>query len=307
MRLAERSERAGLTCRLTNQLLITNFRAKFLRSGNMITLMTKNEIISLLRQGLSEVEVAHRTHKSRTTVRKWSKKYKEALNKVSLEKGRFEDFLCQLPTYDSSGRTKRKLDSTMVSFIEKCLNANIVKLRTGRKKQRMRYKDIHEQLLAKGHDISYVTVSNYAKVYMHKQLKNVSHEGFIKQCYVPGELCEFDWGEVRLHIGNVDQKLYIGAASFASNGRWGALYHRQDSLSFMESHVAAFRYFGGVPGKMVYDNMLVAIRDFAGNQKKPTDALVRMSAFYGFGFRFCNIASGNEKGHVERTEYSGLN
>ena len=268
----------------------------------MITLMTKNEIISLLRQGLSESEIARRTDFSRTTVRKWSKIYKNALENVKSNKGCLEDFLCEKPRYDSSHRTKRKLDQRMTDFIDKCLSDNIVKVRTGRKKQQMKYKDIFEQLVLKGHDICYVTVSNYAKARMqHLNKQSTGKEGFIKQFYIPGESCEFDWGEVNLTIGGRDQKLYMGAASLCSNGRWGALYHRQNTLSFMETHVAAFRYFGGVPGKMIYDNMRVAIRDFTGNQKKPTDALMRMSAFYGFNYRFCNIASGNEKGHVERT------
>jgi len=267
----------------------------------MITLMTKNEIISLLRQGFNESEIARKTSFSRTTVRKWVKTYKLALEKNNPQKGNLEDFLCERPKYDSSNRPKRKLDQTMIDYIEKCLSDNIIKARTGKKKQRMLNKDIHEQMVNKGNDISYVTVSNYAKA-CKPRLTNQEAlpEGFIKQWYIPGENCEFDWGEVQLTIGGSDQKLYMGAASFCSNGRWGSLYHRQDTLSFMETHVSAFRFFGGVPGKMVYDNMRVAISQFTGNEKKPTDALVRMSAFYGFNYRFCNIASGNEKGHVER-------
>ncbi|MDD4821716.1 MAG: hypothetical protein PHI48_04065 [Bacteroidales bacterium] len=45
--------------------------------------------------------------------------------------------------------------------------------------------------------------------------------------------------------------------------------------------------------------MRVAIKQLTGNEKKPTDALVRMSGFYGFNYRFCNFASDNKKGHVE--------
>lgn len=255
-----------------------------------------------MRQGFNESEIARKTKFSRTTVRKWVKSYKETVESGKNRKGHLEDFLCERPKYDSSNRPKRKLDPVMIEYIDKCLSDNMVKARNGKKKQQMKNKDIHEQLVKKRYDISYVTVSNYAKLSKQRLTNQPSfQEGFIKQWYVPGELCEFDWGEVLLNIGGRDQKLYMGAASFCSNGRWGSLYHRQDTLSFMETHVSAFRYFGGVPGKMVYDNMRVAISQFTGNEKKPTDALVRMSAFYGFNYRFCNIASGNEKGHVERS------
>ena len=53
---------------------------------------------------------------------------------------------------------------------------------------------------------------------------------------------------------------------------------------------------------MVYDNMKVAVKRFVGlTEKEPTAALTELSIYYGFRFRFCNIRSGNEKGHVERS------
>jgi hypothetical protein len=53
---------------------------------------------------------------------------------------------------------------------------------------------------------------------------------------------------------------------------------------------------------MVYDNMRVAVKKFVGvHEKQPTEALSRMSAFYNFDYRFCNICAGWEKGHVDRS------
>ena len=52
---------------------------------------------------------------------------------------------------------------------------------------------------------------------------------------------------------------------------------------------------------MVYDNMRVAVKSFVGGDKKPTEALMKMSGFYCFEFRFCNVRAGWEKGHVERS------
>lgn len=46
----------------------------------------------------------------------------------------------------------------------------------------------------------------------------------------------------------------------------------------------------------------VAVRKFVGlTEKEPTTALTELSIYYGFKYRFCNICSGNEKGHVERS------
>ena len=76
-----------------------------------------------------------------------------------------------------------------------------------------------------------------------------------------------------------------------------------EKLNFilMESYRNFFPQVKGVPPMMVYDNMRVAIREFAGVEKKPTDALLRMSNFYRYNYRFCNIRACWEKGHVERS------
>lgn len=48
--------------------------------------------------------------------------------------------------------------------------------------------------------------------------------------------------------------------------------------------------------------MRLAVKKFVGrNEKEPTDELLKLSLYYRFNFRFCNIRSGNEKGHVERS------
>jgi len=48
--------------------------------------------------------------------------------------------------------------------------------------------------------------------------------------------------------------------------------------------------------------MRVAVAKFVGrNEKEPTIALMELSGYYKFGFRFCNVRAGNEKGHVEKS------
>jgi hypothetical protein len=120
--------------------------------------------------------------------------------------------------------------------------------------------------------------------------------------YEPGRIVEFDWGEVALFINGCRVKFYMAVFTFGhSNGRLAYLFRHQNMLAFMESHRNFFGDIHGVPAMMVYDNMRVAVKDFVGGQKKPTEALMKMSGFYGFSYRFCNIRAGWEKGHVERS------
>ena len=87
-----------------------------------------------------------------------------------------------------------------------------------------------------------------------------------------------------------------------SNFRWAKLFPKQNTQCFLESHSDFFEYANGSFAKVVYDNMRLVIKKFVGrNEKEPTDELLKLSLYYRFNFRFCNIRSGNEKGHVERS------
>ena len=53
---------------------------------------------------------------------------------------------------------------------------------------------------------------------------------------------------------------------------------------------------------MVYDNSRVAVAKRVGpSGKKPTEALLKLSIYYGFSLRFFDNYKANEKGHVERS------
>lgn len=130
-----------------------------------------------------------------------------------------------------------------------------------------------------------------------------TQEAFIRQQYQPGEVCEFDWGEIKRYINGelTTFQLAVFTAAY-SNYRYASIYQRQDTLAFMEAHVAFFEFTKGVYHQMTYDNMRVAVAKFVGpKEKEPTQALLQMRAHYGFTHRFCNAFRGNEKGHVERS------
>jgi transposase len=150
----------------------------------------------------------------------------------------------------------------------------------------------------KGYRIGYTTVCNYIS---GKERR--SSEAFIRQRYKPGSVCEFDWGEVKIHIQGKRTVLQMAVfTSGYSNYRYACLFYRQDTLAFMESHVKFFAHTGGVYHQMVYDNMRVAVARFVGrNEKEPTQALTNLKGHYQFHHRFCNTYRGNEKGHVERS------
>lgn len=207
-------------------------------------------------------------------------------------------FLQQAPRYDSRNRQKRDLSDSMMRQLDGYISSNLEKRSNGLHKQQMKKVDMHEGLLAAGHKIGYTTVCNYVR----SQERHV-REAYIRQSYEAGISCEFDWAEVRLELAGQAYRLMLAVFTPCySNYRWAKLYWRQDMQSFQSAHVHFFRAVGGVYQELVYDNMRVAVRKFVGpHEREPTDGLLELSGHYHFGFRFCNIGKGNEKGHVERS------
>jgi len=267
----------------------------------MISMDTKQEIIRrYFREFDSARKIARDLQISRKTVKKHLLAY--AQSKQTTDSGidpkALQDYVSNPPMYDIQNRFKRKLTAEVEDMIKEQLNENQRKRQEGMRKQIKRKIDIHEFLLSEGYQIGYTTVCNYIR---DKELRQ--QEAYIKQVYVPGEECEFDWAEVKLMIGGVKRRLFLSVFTSAySNYRYCRLFHRQDTLAFMEAHNEFFAHLGGVYHEMVYDNMRIAIREFVGrSEKNPTEALVNLSGWFQFRWRFCNIRRGNEKGHVERS------
>jgi transposase len=254
----------------------------------MMSMVDKQKIIQYWQgEKKSEVDISTELGISRNTVRRYLKSYFRTLEECRItgqEQPVLEEFLLTIPHYNSVNRGKRKLTPEIMQMIGDYLQENTLKRQQGKHKQVLKKIDIWELL--------------------HIRFKALSHhEAFIRQEYEPGENCEFDWCDIQLTIGGLERKLYLAVFTMCkSNYRYAMIFQRQDTLAFMESHIAFFDQLGGVPLRMNYDNMRIAIADFIGpHEKKPTVALLQMSTFYGFLFRFCNIYCGHEKGHVERS------
>jgi transposase len=268
----------------------------------MIKMSMKQKIILLRhRDGYSERRITRELGINRETVRRYLTEYNKAREKLTdspdLDEVLIED-LVKIPRYNSSSRVKKKFTDEISQEVDRLLKANEEKRSRGLHKQMMKKIDILEHLQELGYDIGYTSVCDH----INRKLIN-RKEAFIRQIYNPGDVCEFDWGEVKLKIGGKLQRLYMAVFTPAmSNYRYAILFHRQDTAAFLQAHVLFFEHVGGVFHTMVYDNMRVAIRRFVGpTEKEPTEALLKLSTYYQFHFRFCNIASGNEKGHVERS------
>src|SRR5690606_7719236 len=268
----------------------------------MITMSTKQQIIlRYFREGQSQRQIARELHIGRRTVKKYITAYSQAQVSAGpsdkLDTPLIEELVAP-PSYNSSNRGKRRLTEELAAKIDDFLKENDSKRQAGLHKQVMKKIDIYEALMSEGFQIGYTSVCNYIRSKTDK-----IREAYIRQVYHPASVCELDWGAVKLEINGKRRTYYLAVFTSAySNYRYAELFHRQDSASFQQSHVNFFTHMQGVYHQMVYGNMRVAIRRFVGlKEKEPTEALLQIATYYNFSFRFCNVARGNEKGHVERS------
>ncbi len=78
-------------------------------------------------------------------------------------------------------------------------------------------------------------------------------------------------------------------------------YLLQTHEMLFDAHNHAFRVFGGIPRRGIYDNMRTAIdRVGRGKERDVNVRFMAMASHYLFEPEFCNPASGWEKGQVEK-------
>ena len=83
------------------------------------------------------------------------------------------------------------------------------------------------------------------------------------------------------------------------------LVRRADTAAFIQCHVNAFEYLGGVPWprRCLYDNARVAVAKILGDgRRQHTRAFTELQSHYLFDDLFGRPCKGNDKGKVEGLE-----
>ena len=234
-----------------------------------------------LRQKLSVREIARRTGLSRNTITK------------HLAEGTIE------PKFATPDRPS-KLDP----FAEKL--AGWLKTEAGKsRKQRRTLKQMHADLVKLGFTGSYGRGAAFARQWRTDRQREQQTTGrgtFVPLSFRPGEAFQFDWSEDYGHLADERTKLQMAHIKL-SHSRAFLLraYPLQTHEMLFDAHWHAFRVFGGVPERGIYDNMKTAVdRVGRGKERQVNLRFLAMANHYVFEPEFCNPAAGWEKGQVEK-------
>jgi transposase len=152
----------------------------------------------------------------------------------------------------------------------------------------------------------YGYVGSYASVLRcFKEVKEALNkdpgEVFIPLDFDPGAAAQFDWGDVKAVIGGQLTVLNVGALQLCkSRNSYARVYPSQKQELLFDIHCRAFAHFGGVPRRVIYDNLKTAVKKILkGNHRNLQERFVEFSSLYLYEADFCNPARGNEKGRIE--------
>ena len=168
-------------------------------------------------------------------------------------------------------------------------------------KQRHTAKRIYDRLCQEhGFGGADSTVRRYVRK-LRWELNQATEEPFLTLTADPGEMAQVDWGEARIILQGQDVGICLFCMRLRSSSVpyvWAARHERFEA--FLEGHVRAFDWFGGVSENLVYDNLTTAVRKvLSGHDRELQERFITLRSHYLFQSVFCNIDSGNEKGSVE--------
>jgi len=174
------------------------------------------------------------------------------------------------------------------------------------RKERRTVKQMHVDLVKLGYDGSYERVAAFARAWRddrHRAEQTTGRGTFVPLIFQPGEAFQFDWSEDWATIGGEAHIKLSHSRAFLVRG-----YPLQTHEMLFDAHWHAFRVFGGVPGRGIYDNMKTAVdRVGKGKQRDINARFKAMASHYVFAPEFCNPAAGWEKGQVEKNVQDARN
>jgi transposase len=156
---------------------------------------------------------------------------------------------------------------------------------------------LFQQLQAKGYTGGYSILKEFIR-----KVRPVRQPAFLSLEFAPGECAQVDWGSFgSVTVGSTRRRLSFFVLVLC----YSRLMYLEFTVSegmehFLSCHRRAFEFLGGVPEKVMIDNLKVGVlRHPAGEPASFHPRYLDLAAHYGFRPVACNVAKANEKGRVE--------
>jgi transposase len=165
-------------------------------------------------------------------------------------------------------------------------------------KQRYTARRVYQLIRAEGYPGSESTVRRYVGQ-IRKAMRRP--DAYLPLEFDPGQDGQMDWGEATVEIAGEEQIVQIFVMRLNhSRTHFVMAFPFQKQEAFFEGHIQAFRFFGGVPRRITYDNLKTAVyRILKGRNRQEQEAFIAFRSYYLFESNYCTPGEAHEKGGVE--------
>lgn len=232
------------------------------------------------RDGLPIIEIARRTSLSRNTIKTWLREPARGEMRYQRDTG------------------SKKIDA-FVDWLRQALEADSHRPRGDRRTARR----LFAQLVEQGFTGDYSRVTAFIRLWRAEAGAVTARSAYVPLSFAFGEAFQFDWSEEHLLIGGIWRKIQLAHMKLcASRAFWLVAYPGQSHEMLFDAHTRCLAGLGGVARRGIYDNMKTAVDRVPGRGKARivNARFAAMTAHYLFEPDFCNVASGWEKGRVEK-------
>jgi transposase len=160
------------------------------------------------------------------------------------------------------------------------------------RKQRHTAKRIFERLRSEyGYPGGYTVVKDYVRLQRVR-----TKEAFVPLAHPPGH-AQVDFGQCIGIIGGVRTVMHVFCFHLPhSDAPFVKAYPAETTEAFLDGHVSAFAFFGGVPLSILYDNTKLAVSRIVGDGRRiRTRAFTELVSHFLFRDRFGRPGKGNDK------------
>lgn len=239
--------------------------------------MLKMDLVHVIRhkyyqEGLSQRQIARDTGCARNTVARYVEQAEPEYRKTKPRSAPIRE------------KTERMMRSILAEWEDRTTD-----------KQRITGARLHEELVSRGLEVGLTTVRE-----VFKEIRREQAEVFIPLVYRPGEEAQVDFFEVTVDDAGTRRKVWMFLMRLMYSKRdFAWLYESCNQLAFLDGHVRAFAHLGGVPHRIVYDNLSAAVKKIVLGRRELTDQMLALRNHYQFEDCFARVGRGDDKGGVE--------
>jgi transposase len=232
-----------------------------------------------LREGMPIKEISRTLGLSRNTVKRW-------LRSADMK----------VPAYP-----KRSSPSKLDAYKE--VLTGWLKLNAHRnKRERKSITTMTEALRSQGYGGSYSQVARFVRRFKAELGDPSRRAAFVPLKFPQGDAAQFDWSTEYVWIGGLRRRVSAAHMKLCCSRAFViSAYPSEAHEMLFDAHNRAFQAFGGVPSRVIYDNMKTAVdRVLVGKLRAVNARFEVLCGHYLFEPEFCTVAAGWEKGIVEK-------